>query len=308
MIYTVSLNPTLHYIAQVKNFGLGKINYSSFETFILGSKGIHVSTMLNYLGHPSVAWGFLAGPTGEIIAAGLQKEQSFETDFIFLKQGFTRLKVTIHSTHETELIGRGPIVTEDDLELLLKKTDILVPGDCLVLAGDVPFGVNPNIYGRFIEKVKDREVLTVVFASGELLKEALPHRPFLIKINQAELTSFFGEKPKDFLQMLKFGTRLHHNGPHNILLSLGASGALLFASNGKTLRIPGIKGQERNIEGPGESMVAGFLAGYLDTSNFIEALKVGAAAGTATAFSTTLANRDTVIETLKLIPNPELLD
>ena len=301
MIYTVTLNPALDYVIHLKaGLELGETNRSTGEEHYFGGKGINVSVILNRLGTPSRVLGFVAGYTGEAIVQGIMAE-GLDDDMIRLKNGASRINVKIKSEDETEINANGPEIAPDELEQLMSRLDEIGEGDVLVLAGSIPKSVPADIYLKMLQRVEGKGVLTVVDASGEVLKQALPLKPFLIKPNLAELSGIFGCEPKGDAEVLQYAKKLQELGAKNVLVSLGSEGALLLSEEGTAWKI-GVPVRDRvNTVGSGDSMVAGFLSGYLKSHDMKEALILGSAAASATAMSPGLADQAKILDMEKRI-------
>lgn len=300
MIYTLTLNPSLDYTIVLDNFHIGKVNRTAEENLYPGGKGINVSIVLKRLGVESVALGFLAGFTGDEIER-LAKEAGCSTDFIRLKDGYSRINVKIRMGKESEINARGPEITGEDMDALFGRLDGLAPEDLLVLAGSIPAGLPSDSYERILRRLKEKKVKAVVDAEKDLLVNALKYRPFLIKPNRDELGAIFGVKLKSGDEIIHYAKRLQKMGAENVLVSMAGDGAILAASDGRILRALPPSGKVVNSVGSGDSMVAGFLAGYLHTGDFENALKVGICAGSATAFSEWLAPPDRIEKLLKIM-------
>ena len=296
MVYTVTLNPALDYVVRVDALRAGELNRAKSEEVQLGGKGINVSCVLGELGVDSVALGFAAGFTGKALQELLQR-RGIRTDFVWLREGLTRINVKLKAGQETEINGRGPEIPEEALETFFRKLDGLGRGDVLVLAGSIPGTLPGDVYRRILAKVEGRGVLTVVDAAGELLCEALAYRPFLVKPNRAELEEIFGETLGTDAEILACARRLQERGARHVLVSMAGDGSMLLDEMGNVHRLGAPKGRVRNSVGAGDSMVAGFLAGWLRGEGYSAAQRMGAAAGAATAFSDRLATREE-IETL----------
>ena len=290
MIYTVTFNPAIDYVVYVNEMQVGKTNRSQREDVFLGGKGINVSTVLTNLGVDTKALGFVAGATGDLVERGL-KEQGVVTDFIHLPQGNTRINVKIRGMVESEVNGRGPDVSREHVEALMEKLERVEDDDIIVLAGSVSPSVPGDIYGRIMERLKDRPVRIVVDAAGDLMENVLKYRPFLIKPNRAELEGLFGKEIERTKEILRCARELQNRGARNVLVSLGGDGAVLLDESGRFHRIGVPEGTLKNSVGSGDSMVAGFLAGYQKSGDYEIALRMGAACGSATAFSPALATR-----------------
>ena len=294
MIYTVTFNPSLDYVVQVDDFAVGEINRTRTESIYPGGKGINVSLVLQNLGLPSVALGFTAGFSGTEIERLLQ-EAGCRCDFIAVKAGYSRINTKIISSAETALNGQGPQLSEAELAALFNKLRRLTQDDVLVLAGSIPASLPDNIYEQILELLQPVGTRVVVDATGDLLLKVLKYRPFLIKPNHEELGEFFGRGPLlTEKEILAAAQRLQQQGARNVLVSRGANGALLLDENGKLHKQASPKGTLVNSVGAGDSMVAGFLAGYLQTQDYDAALRLGVAAGSASAFKAWLATREDV--------------
>lgn len=301
MIYTVTFNPCLDYVVGVDNLTLGAVNRVSTEAVMAGGKGINVSIVLKNLGHPSCALGFLAGFTGDEIARRLRL-QGVDTDFIEVSRGMSRINVKVKSTEETEINGIGPDITPSDIEALYAKLDALASDDILVISGSVPAALPGDIYERIMERLEGRGIRIVVDATRELLMNVLAFHPFLVKPNNHELGEIFGVELKARKDVVPYAKKLQALGARNVLVSMAGEGAVLVAENGDVIESPSPKGTVVNSVGAGDSMVAGFIAGYLESDgNYEQAFRMGVCAGSASAFSLGLAERDQVEELLATI-------
>ena len=293
MIYTVTFNPALDYVVRMDHFRAGEVNRTASEELQLGGKGINVSTVLRNLGVENVALGFLAGFTGRALEEGLQKN-GIQTDFIWLDTGLTRINVKIKGENETEINGRGPDIGEEALEAMFRKLDRLGEGDILVVSGSIPATLPSDIYERILARLEGRGIRTVVDATRDLLCNVLPYKPFLIKPNNLELGEIFGRELKCDEEIRDCAAQLQERGARNVLVSMAGDGSLLLDETGACHRLGVPKGKVLNSVGAGDSMVAGFLAGWLEKGDYAYAHRLGAAAGSATAFSVGLATGDEV--------------
>lgn len=292
MIYTVTFNPAIDYVVHTGALRLGDVNRASSESVSFGGKGINVSVVLKALGVPSKALGFVAGFTGDAIEQGVQA-MGVETDFVHLESGFSRINVKLKAAGETELNGQGPEISKDALAALLSKLDALEDGDTLILAGSVPGSLPQNIYEMILARLANRQLRIVVDASKDLLRSVLRYRPFLIKPNHHELGELFGVTLTSDAQIADYARQLQGMGARNVLVSMAGDGALLLDENGRVHRCGVCRGMVKNSVGAGDSMVAGFVAGAVN-GDYGYALKLGTAAGGATAFSEGLADRETI--------------
>lgn len=293
MIYTVTFNPAVDYIVRTDSMEIGAVCRSQGEAICFGGKGINVSLILAQLGVPTKALGFVAGFTGDAIEKGIAAE-GVETDLIHLDEGFSRINVKIKSGAETELNGRGPHIPPDKLDALFRKLDTLKEGDTLVLAGSVPPSLPPDVYEQILCRLQGRGIRAVVDAEKDLLLHVLHYKPFLIKPNHLELEQLFGVSLGDTGDVIRYAQRLREMGAANVLVSMAEKGAVLLDENGETHICGVCRGTVRNSVGAGDSMVAGFLAGY-ERGGCAYALKMGTAAGGATAFSDGLAKKEDIL-------------
>lgn len=295
MIYTITFNPSLDYMVSVNDFAPGKLNRTKTESIFPGGKGLNVSMILSELGVENTALGFVAGFTGVELQKRLQ-EKGIVTDFISVKEGATRINMKLRSStsEETEINGQGPIISEEELSLLMDKINTLTETDILVVSGSVSRGVSQNIYGDIVKLCKEKNIRVVVDASSALLWNALEHEPFLIKPNRDELEDIFYRDIFTKDDVVFYAKELQNRGVKNVLVSMGAEGAVLVAENGEVYEMNAPQGEVLNSVGAGDSMVAGFLAGYLESNDFEKALKLGICAGSATAFSYGLATKSEI--------------
>lgn len=303
MIYTITFNPAIDYVVHTEEILVGSVNRSYSEQIYFGGKGINVSAVLKELGIKSKALGFVAGFTGRAIEEGI-KEIGVETDFVQLKSGFSRINVKIKSNSETELNGQGPKIGEKEIELLYEKLDELREGDILILAGSIPNTLPHDMYEKILSYLSKKNIKTVVDATKDLLLNVLKYKPFLIKPNIHELEEMFGTAINRYDEAIEYAKKLKSAGAMNVLVSMAGDGAVLLDENGKIHKCGVCKGEVRNSVGAGDSMVAGFIAGYIG-GDYEYALKLGTAAGGATAFSDGLAKREKIYTLLKQLDNQE---
>ncbi len=301
MIYTVTFNPSLDYIVRMDHFEAGAINRVSYEQVLAGGKGINVSIVLHNLGHESTALGFVAGFTGAEIE---HKLDAFPVkhDFVHLENGFSRINVKAKAENETEINGQGPDISEAAQKKLFEKLDTLGKGDTLVLAGSIPKTLPDDIYERIMERLDGRGIRIVVDAEKKLLLNVLKYHPFLIKPNNHELGDMFGVVLKTDEEIVTYAKKLQEKGATNVLISMAGDGAILLTADGKHYKSPAPKGKLVNSVGAGDSMVAGFLTGCIESHDDLEtAFYMGVATGSASAFSENLATRPEVERLLKTI-------
>lgn len=300
MIYTVTLNPSIDYVVKLNNLSTGDINRSSEEYVYPGGKGINVSLILKELGYKSNALGFISGFTGQYIESILN-ERGLNSDFIKLENGFTRINVKIKSNEETEINGQGPHISSEKLDKLYEKIESLNEDDILVLAGSIPSTLDEKLYENIMARIEKKGIKVVVDATKNLLLNVLKYKPFLIKPNNIELEEMFNVKLETTEDIVLYANKLKEMGAKNVLVSMGKDGALLVTEDNKVLKSSVAKGEVKNSVGAGDSMVGGFIAGYLKNKSYEEALRLGAASGSATAFSYDLATSDFINELLEQI-------
>ena len=311
MIYTVTFNPSLDYIAGVEAFETGKVNRTCEETIFPGGKGINVSIVLGNLGMNSVPLGFIGGFTGMEIR-NMLKADGIEDQFIQVKEGISRINVKLRSlssmqngarsvTEESEINGMGPKISSEELETFYQQLDNLQKGDILVLAGSIPSVLPATIYRDIMKRMQEKEILIVVDATQKLLVNVLEYHPFLIKPNNHELGEIFDIEIRDKEDVILYARKLQEMGARNVLVSMAGDGAVLVADDGSVYKSEAPKGKVRNSVGAGDSMVAGFLYGYLSRENYEEAFYYGVCTGSASAFSDNLATRAEVEALLKTI-------
>ena len=295
MIYTVTLNPALDYVVQVDALKIGELNRSREERIYPGGKGINVSVVLKNLGHDSVPLGFVAGFTGNQLIKELQQRE-IRSDFISVDKGITRINTKIKGCEETEINGSGPEVSPLAVQVLLIQMERLKAGDTLVLSGSIPKSMPEDIYERLMKRLEDRNVRILVDTAGESLKNTLAYKPFLIKPNHHELGELFGVEIHSKEEACFYAKKMQEMGALNVLVSMASEGAVFIDENGKTYEQSAPMGEVKNSVGAGDSMLAGFLAAYLETFDYEKAFHMGIAAGSASAFSEYLAERSEILE------------
>ena len=298
MIYTVTLNPSLDYYVTVEDFIPGQVNRTIHEVIYAGGKGINVSMVLKNLELPSVAFGFVGGFTGEEVQRSL-KQKGIHTDFIAVKDGNTRINIKIRGKEESEINGLGPHVSDEEIKQLFQKLNELQDGDILVLAGSIPSTLPDTLYMDIMEKLSEKRIKVAVDATQDLLSNVLQFKPFLIKPNNHELGELFGTTITTKEEVIRYGKQIRERGARNVLVSMAGEGAVLLAEDGNVYTSKAPKGVLKNSVGAGDSMVAGFLAGYLKTGDYESAFKMGICTGSASAFSEVLATKSEVDELME---------
>lgn len=297
MIYTVTFNPSLDYIVSVNDFQLGLTNRTDSELILPGGKGINVSTILMNLGIDSTAFGFAAGFTGEEIIREVEA-MGIRSDFIKIDSGISRINLKLKNIDGTEINGSGPEISEEKIEELLRKLDILGEGDILVLAGSIPASMPADMYSTIMERLQHKNVTFIVDATKDLLINVLKYKPFLIKPNNHELGELFDVKLTTREEVIPYGKKLQKQGARNVLISMAGEGAVLVAEDGSVYEAeaPAPKGTLVNAVGAGDSMVAGFTAGWIEKKDYRHAFYMGVSAGSASAFSEYLATKEEIMD------------
>lgn len=295
MIYTVTFNPSLDYIVSMDSFRMGRTNRTVGERIFPGGKGINVSIVLNNLGIENTALGFTAGFTGEQIEKETRK-LGLATDFIHIDKGFSRINVKLKDFEGTEINGMGPDITQEAMDKLYAQLDRLAQGDVLVLAGSIPRCLPDSTYRDIMERIKDRGIRFVLDAAKDLLVNGLEYGPFLVKPNHDELGEIFHVELDTREAVVPYAKRLREMGAGNVLVSMSGQGAVLADQNGEVHMLPAPEGTLINGVGAGDSMVAGFLAGWIENGDYAHAFRMGIAAGSASAFSEFLAVKKEVEE------------
>ena len=293
MIYTVTFNPSLDYIVSVDDFKLGLTNRTTSELMLPGGKGVNISTVLMNLGIKSMALGFTAGFTGDEIEKELT-QMGVESGFIRVKNGISRINVKLKSIDGTEINGQGPDITKENIDELMSKLKALDNGDILFLAGSIPNSLPDDIYRKIMAELKDKNVLITVDATRDLLLNVLEYHPFLIKPNNHELGEIFGVELTKREEVVPYAKKLQEKGARNVLVSMAGEGGILIAEDGTVIGSSAAKGKLINGVGAGDSMVAGFVTGWLEKKDYAHAFYMGMAAGAASAFSENLATKEEI--------------
>ena len=293
MIYTVTFNPSLDYIVSVNDFKLGLTNRTSSEHLLPGGKGINVSTVLMNLGIESTALGFIAGFTGAEIVRRLE-DMGVKNGFIPIEDGFSRINLKLKSIDGTEINGQGPKISDEEIKMLMDQLNKLNKGDVLFLSGSIPASMPDDAYQKIMEMLDGRGVQIAVDATKDLLMNVLPYHPFLIKPNNHELGEIFGVELETREAVVPYGKKLQEMGAQNVLISMAGEGAVLIASDGQVISTPAPKGTLVNGVGAGDSMVAGFMAGWMEKQDYEYAFYMGVSAGSASAFSENLATKEEI--------------
>lgn len=294
MIYTVTLNPAIDYLVHMDCLRLGTVNRTTDELVQFGGKGINVSVLLRNLGIESTVLGFIAGFTGDALEDNLIK-MGIKTSFVKLSNGLTRINVKIKSQIETDINAKGPDVNKEEIEKLFYLIEQMKCDDILILSGSIPSTLTANLYSEILSRLTDKKICTIVDAEGDLLCSTLKYKPFLIKPNHIELAQIFNKKLETDDDIIFCACELKKMGAKNVLVSMAGKGALLLDEFNNIHRVKAINGTVKNSVGAGDSMVAGFLAGYLEFNDYTKALYMGVAAGSATAFSDTIAQKHDIL-------------
>lgn len=297
MIYTVTLNPCLDYVVAVPGFQSGRVNRAGYERIVPGGKGINVSYVLNILKQDNLALGLVGGFTGAEIERLMTKD-NIQHDFVYIQNGNSRIDVQMVDGIESSINGVGPLITQEDIDALCDKLQQLKDGDTLVLSGSVPRGARDTVYSDILRSVSHKDIYIVVDAKGPLLLNTLKYKPFLIKPNRQEMIDIFYVKPDSIDDIIRYAKSMQSMGARNVLVSLSADGAVLVTENGDIYRHSAMEGKVHNTVGCGDSMLAGFLVGYHQNQNYVEAFQLSLAAASANAFH---EGRGTYAEIMQLL-------
>ena len=300
VIYTVTFNPSLDYIVSVKDFRPGMTNRTSSELMLAGGKGINVSIVLGNLGIKSTALGFIAGFTGDEIVRRLHNG-GINSEFIKINDGISRINIKLKSIDGTEINGQGPHIDSSHIEQLMNRLRRLESGDVLVLAGSIPAGISDNIYKDIMDMLKDKGVQIVVDATSRLLTNVLEYNPFFIKPNQHELGDIFNVTLNTQEEVIPYALELKKMGAVNVCVSMGGKGAILVADDGNVYKAKAPDGILKNSVGAGDSLVAGFLSGWIEKKDYEYAFRKGVATGSASAFSERLATNGEVNDLIGIV-------
>ena len=295
MIYTITFNPSLDYIVNCDDFKLGETNRTNKELIYPGGKGINVSIVLSNLGMDTTALGFLAGFTGKEIQR-LILEKGIKNEMIWIDEGYSRINLKLRSKQESELNGMGPFIDSKAIDELFNKLAKLTDKDILCLSGSIPSSMPNTMYSDIMSFLQDKGIKIVVDATKDLLMNVLKYKPFLIKPNNHELGELFNVKISNRDEVEPYARKLQELGARNVLVSMAKDGAVLLDENGKVYQSEAVKGKVVNSVGAGDSMVAGFIYGYLKYNDYHEAFKYGLASGSASAFKDDLANKEDVLK------------
>lgn len=293
MIYTITWNPSIDYIVSVKEFRVGEVNRAVSESMFPGGKGLNVSMVLKNMGVDNTALGFIAGFTGKEIERQV-KQAGVRSEFIHVSCGCSRINLKLKSNQETEINGCGPEIKEKEIKELYQKLGQLKEGDILVLAGNIPNSMPMDSYKKIIKPLAGKGILFVIDAEKELLSQTLEFQPFLVKPNQYELGGLFHVECKTKQEVTAYAQKVREMGARNVLVSMAGEGAILLTEEGNIYYMPAPKGEVKNSVGAGDSMVAGFLAGWVEKKDYFYALKKAVSAGSATAFSEWLATKEEI--------------
>lgn len=293
MIYTVTFNPALDYVVRVDHFENGMTNRSHDEQLLYGGKGVNVSYILKQLGFDSVALGFVAGFTGKEFVKGIE-EMGITSQMIELGEGLTRINIKLKSDEESEINGSGPHIPQSAIDVLYQQLDQLQDHDILVLSGSIPTSLPDTIYQDIMAYLQNKDILYVVDATKDLLVNVLQYKPFLIKPNNFELAEIFHVELKDSEDIVYYAKKLQEKGARNVLISMAGDGSILVDESGHVTKMGVPQGKVKNSVGAGDSMLAGFIGGYLRGYDYSQTLALATACGSSTAFSDTLASQDEI--------------
>lgn len=309
MIFTVTLNPAVDRELTVDAIAFDTVLRASGWRVDCGGKGFNVARMLKVLGDSSVALGFAAGKSGEMLEGKLQS-LGIETDVIWV-EGETRTNVSIVSAENGQYVKvnePGPTITEGDLARLASKIgDRARAGDWWVLAGSLPPGVPPTYYSELIAIIQSAGAKVFLDTSDEALRQNCAAKPLLVKPNDEEAHELTGLPVSTKEEIATVGKAIAAMGPASVIISLGKEGAVLV-DEGKAWFAASPKIVAANPIGAGDSMVAGIVWGLSRRDSMQDALCKGIACGAATASQkgTSLGSLEQVNQLLKEIQLREI--
>ena len=298
MIYTLTLNPAIDHIVKLDKLEIGETNRMHEENISAGGKGINVSKILKNLGENSIVLGYIAGFTGNEIDRIL-KEEGLSTDFIYIRDGFTRINTKIKSEKETEINGPGLKICKQEIEKLFDKLDDIKDGDYLFLSGSIPSSMDNGFYAKIMERLFSKNVNIAVDTTGGALVKTLKYSPKIIKPNLRELEELFNCQIAENVQIERYSKRLQEMGAKNIIISMGGDGAYFLSEKGDSIFLEAPKGNVIDTVGSGDSMLAGFIFALKNNFSLVEAFKFSVSCGSATAFSEKLATKNEIYKIYK---------
>jgi 1-phosphofructokinase len=306
MIYTCTLNPAIDYRIRTDHLSLGSLNRFHEATFKAGGKGINVSIVLSKFGIESIATGFLGGFTGAFIASELTQYPQIQHRFIKVKDN-TRINVKIMNQGvETELNPVGPKISESEIEELLQQIDQLGKNDILICGGSSAVGY-PDLYEKIAKHCQNNQIQFIMDTPGHDLSQFISYRPFLIKPNIHELEAYFETSISTLPMMIHYGQRLIMQGAEHVLLSMGAKGSILLTQD-HIYRASLVSGHIKSTVGAGDSMVAGFVAGFLKTQDVKQAYQYAVACASASIYGNELGDPSLFNEIIRSISIEEIHD
>ncbi|WP_339184062.1 1-phosphofructokinase [Oceanobacillus sp. FSL W7-1293] len=291
MIYTITLNPSIDYIVPVDKLDLGGLSYMKDDYKLPGGKGINVSRILKALRTDSVALGFVGGFTGKFIEDALD-ELDVRTNFVNIQED-TRINIKLKADQETEINGRGPALSDEEVARFLKQLEEVKDGDTVILSGSKPPSLPDNFYEQLIQRATNQGAAFAIDTTGAALEASLSYQPLLVKPNIHELEALFDVKLQTDEEVITYGKKLLEKGAKHVIISMGGDGALLITKQ-ENYKAKAPKGKLINSVGAGDSMVAGFISSFLKSGDPAESFKTAVASGSATAFSEDLATAEAI--------------
>lgn len=283
-IYTCTMNLAIDLFIETEEMRPFMVNRTKEDDIQANGKGVNVSLVLKMLDFPSTALGFSAGFTGKYIEDYLQQKQ-IQTEFIEVP-GMTRINVftQVNQTgEEYKLVNQGPEIPRAAVHNFLNQIRALQEEDYLCVSGSLPRGMSPKVLVEISRICQEKRIHLIIDSSDQEVMDCLPYRPFLLKPNEEELSSWFGRKMVTDEDYFVYGQRLVELGAENVLLSLGEKGAILFTKD-RVIRGNSPKGKVVNTACAGDAMLGTFLAGYMNRRPLDETLRKSIAAGSSTAF------------------------
>lgn len=298
MIYTLTLNPSIDYVLRIEQFDDGQTIRSKSEEKYPGGKGIMVSKLLKNLGAKSINIGFLGGFTGEFIKNKLEN-LGIDEEFTKISDD-SRINVKLKYDTETEINAQGPQIKEEEIEGFLNYLDDLEEDDFVIISGSIPKSLGDDFYRVIVNLLEMNNVRFALDTSGKKLFKLSSYKPFLVKPNKDELSEIFEDKIDSDEKIVKYARKLIDQGAENVIVSLGKDGSM-FVDNNIAYKAKPIEGKLINSVGSGDSMVAGYIYGYMKGLSKIDSYKLAIACGSATAFSPDIAEKNLIYQILEKV-------
>lgn len=284
MITTICLNPALDKTVTVDSLVPGQVNRIRTSRTDVGGKGVNVAVVCRRLGLEAQVIGCAGVDGSGKLRAAMEREgvgHAFQT-----VEGAVRVNtkvMALDGSGVTELNEPGPTLTAEDLglffELAIEKTR---QSDYVVITGSLPPGCPAHTYRSLIQALAP--VPCILDVSGDALREGVKAKPFLIKPNHHELAATVGRELHTMADIRQAAQEFVVAGVQHVVVSMGKDGAMYVGQEG-VFHAPEVPVQVRSTVGAGDSLVGGLLYGLVKSGSMREALRAGAAAGTASVMT-----------------------